>query len=169
MARTKSNASTIKSLTEADKVMQEMCEIETKLETIDNAANEEISKIKETAASDGKSLRERYKACHESLKAYAVYFRGELFKEKKSLERPFGILGFRKSPDSIAVSKNTPELLKNLGLDEYIRVKIEPDKEAMLSLSDETLQQVEAVRKSKEDFFIETRRELVNQQISNIA
>lgn len=169
MARTRSNAATIKTITEADAILQEMCEIEASMETIDNEANAEIAKIKERAANEGKTLRERYKACHESLKNYAVYFRGELFKDKKSVDRPFGILGFRKAPDSITTTKNTADLLKKLGLERFVRVKIEPDKESMLSLPDETLQQVEAARKSKEDFFVETKRERVNQEISAIA
>jgi len=165
MARTKSAAASITTMDEADSILREMCEIETSIEAIDNDANEKIAKIKEKAAIDGKELR-----CLDTLKAYASYFREELFKDKKSIERPFGILGFRKAPDAISVSKNTAELLKKLGLAKYIRTKIEPDKEAMLSLSDETLAQVEAVRKIKEDFFVETKRELVNQSITrNIA
>lgn len=166
MARTKSNAATLKTMEEADAILKEMCEIEAGIETIDNLANEEIAKIKDKAAAKGKPLRDRYKSCHESLKAYASYFRGELFKDKKSLERPFGSIGFRKAPDSISCSKDTAELLKKSGLDQYVRVRIEPDKEAMLSLSDEELAQVGAVRKCREDFYVETKRELVNQEIA---
>jgi Mu-like prophage host-nuclease inhibitor protein Gam len=170
MARVKSATMAISTIDEADAILREMCEIEASIEAIDNDANERIARIKEKAANDGKGLRDRYKACQESLKSYATYFRGEIFKDKKSLDRPFGTIGFRKAPDAISCSKNTAELLKKLGLDKFIRTKIEPDKEAMLSLPDETLLQVEAVRKSKEDFFIETKRELVNQTITrNIA
>jgi phage host-nuclease inhibitor protein Gam len=170
MARMKSSTASITTMDEADSILREMCEIETSIEAIDNDANEKIAKIKEKAAIDGKELRDRYKVCLDTLKAYASYFREELFREKKSIERPFGVLGFRKAPDAISVSKNTADLLKKLGLAKYIRTKIEPNKEAMLSLSDETLAQVEAVRKIKEDFFVETKRELVNQAITrNIA
>jgi len=166
MARTKSNAATIKTLDEADAILKEMCEIEADIEFIDNDANELIAKIKEKAAADGKELRDRYKSCHETLKAFAAYFRGDLFKDRKSMERPFGTLGFRKAPDSITCSKQTADLLKKIGLEQFVRVRIEPDKEAMLSLSDETLAQVEAARKSREDFFVETKRDLVNQELA---
>jgi len=166
MARTKSNAATIKSLEEADAILKEMCEIEASIESIDNKADKEIAKITENAASLGKPLRDRYKSCHETLKAFATYFRGEIFKDKKSLDRPFGTLGFRKAPDSITCSKATADLLKQVGLESYVRVRVEPDKEAMLSLSDETLTQVEAARKSREDFYVETKRELVNQELA---
>ena len=169
MARTKSNEMTIKSLEEADRILQEMCEIEAKIEAIDNEANAEIAKLKEAAAAKGKPLRDRYKSCVKSMEAYARYFRGELFKDRKSMERSFGTFGFRKAPDAVSVSKDTAELLKKLGLDAYIRTKIEPDKEAMLSLDDETLEKVNAARKQKEDFFVETKRDLVNQELAKLS
>jgi phage host-nuclease inhibitor protein Gam len=169
MARTKSNELAIKTLEEADKILKEMCEIEARLEAVDNEANEKIARIKEKAASEGKPLRNRYKSCVKAIEAYARDFRGELFKDRKSQERTFGSFGFRKAPDSITVTKDTAELLKKHGLDNFVRTKIEPDKEAMLSLDDETLEKVGAARRQKEDFFIETKRELVNQDLSKLT
>jgi phage host-nuclease inhibitor protein Gam len=156
----------IKSLEEADKILQEMCEIEAAIEAVDNQANEEIAAIKKAASEEGKPLRDRYKSCVKAMEAYATYFRGEIFKDKKSLDRTFGSFGFRKAPDSISTTKETAELLEKHGLKQYIRVKIEPDKEAMLQLDDDTLQKVGAARKVKEDFFVETKRELVNQELA---
>ena len=166
MARSRSNEFTIKSLEEADRVLQEMCEIEAAIEAIDNDAHEEISAIKERASAEGKPFRERYKSCVKAMEAYARYSRGELFKDRKSLDRTFGSFGFRKAPDSISVSKDTAELLQKFRLNQYIRTKVEPDKEAMLSLDDETLEKVGAARRQKEDFFVETKRDLVNQELA---
>jgi phage host-nuclease inhibitor protein Gam len=166
MARTKSNEMEIKNLDEADGLLREMCRIEEQIEAVDNTADEKIAKIKEAVAKEGKPLRDRYKSIVKSLEAYARYFRGELFTDRKTLERPFGSFGFRKAPDAIRVSKKTAELLKQFGLAQYIRTKIEPDKEAMLALDEETLEKVGAFRKQKEDFFVETRRELVNQDLA---
>jgi len=166
MGRTKSNGIILKTLDDADRTLQKLCEIESQLEAIDNTADEEIARIKERAATEGKALREQHKANITALEAYAAYYRDELFKERKSLERPFGVFGYRKAPDSIHVCKETADLLKQQGLDQYLRVKIEPDKEAMLSLAEDTLALVRASRKSKEDFFIETRREQVNQDLA---
>ena len=163
MARSKSNEFTIKSLEEADFILKEMCDLESQIEAIDNESNEQIAQIKENAAKEGKPLRDRYKSCVKAMEAYCRYFRGEIFKEKKSIIRTFGIFGFRKAPDSISVTKDTAELLQKHGLSEYVRTKIEPDKEAMLTLDDETLAAVGAARKQKEDFFVETKREQVNQ------
>lgn len=43
-----------------------------------------------------------------------------------------------------------------------IRVKEEPDKDAMAALDDETLGQLDAVRKVTDDFFCEANTEEVN-------
>lgn len=168
-ARTKNNETAIKTLEEADRALQEMCGIEARIEAVDNEADGRIAEIKEKAAAEGKPLRERYKSCVKALEAYARYFRGELFLERKSLERSFGSFGFRKAPDSVSVSKGTAELLVKLGLKKYTRAKIEPDKEAMLSLDDETLEKAGAARRQKEDFFVETKRELVNQELAKLS
>lgn len=164
MARTKSNEMTIKSLEEADFILKEMCELESKIEAIDNEYNEEIARLKEAAAKEGKPLRDRFKSCVKAMEAYARYFRGEIFKDKKSIIRAFGTFGFRKAPDAISVTKDTADLLQKHGLNEYVRVKVEPDKEAMLYLDDATLAKVGAAKKQKEDFFVETKREQVNQE-----
>ena len=169
MARTKSNEMTIKSLEEADGVLKEMCGIEARIEEIDSGADGRIALLKQAAAAEGKPLRERYKSCVKAMEAYARYFRGELFKDRKSMDRVFGSFRFRKAPDSVSVSKETAELLRKFGLDKYVRTKIEPDKEAMLSLDDETLEKVGAARKQKEDFFVETKRELVNQELAKLS
>jgi phage host-nuclease inhibitor protein Gam len=169
MARTKSNEMTIKTLEEADRILKEMCEIEARIEAIDNLANEAIAKIKDETAKKGKPLRDRYKSCVKAMEAYARYFRGDLFKDKKSRDLAFGTFGFRKAPDAVSCSKETADLLQQLGLNEYIRTKIEPDKEAMLSLDEETLAQVGAARKQKEDFFVETKRDLVNQELAKLS
>jgi hypothetical protein len=44
-------------------------------------------------------------------------------------------------------------------------VKEEPSKEAMADLDDETLVQVDAVRKVKDDFFCEADKEEINKEL----
>ena len=167
--RTKTNGIILKTLDDADRTLQKLCEIESQIEAVDNFADEEIARIKERAAAEGKPLREQHKASIAALEDYAAYYREELFKDRKSMERPFGNFGYRKAPDSIHVTKETAELLKKHGYDKYLRVKIEPDKEAMLSLSEDELALVKANRRSREDFFIETKREQVNQDLAKIG
>jgi phage host-nuclease inhibitor protein Gam len=63
------------------------------------------------------------------------------------------------------VKKTTLELLKKLKLGGYIRVKEEPDKEAMSMMDDDALAQVDAVRKIKDVFFCEANKEEVNKEL----
>ena len=80
------------------------------------------------------------------------------------MELSFGVFGYRAST-SISVKKTTIELLKKLHLGKYIRVKEEPNKEALAALDDETLHQVDAVRKLKNDFFCEANIEKINEDL----
>jgi phage host-nuclease inhibitor protein Gam len=63
------------------------------------------------------------------------------------------------------VKKATLELLRKLGMMAYIRVKEEPDKEAMANLDDDALRQVDAVRKVKDEFFLEADKEEINRDL----
>jgi phage host-nuclease inhibitor protein Gam len=94
------------------------------------------------------------------LGAFAEYNKAELFKDKKSVQLTFGIFGYRKST-SISVKITTLELLKKLKLAKYILVREDPSKEAMADLDDDTLHQVDAVRKVKDDFFCEADKEAI--------
>ncbi|HOX30883.1 MAG TPA: host-nuclease inhibitor Gam family protein [Spirochaetales bacterium] len=165
MGRYKPNVSEIQSLEDADRLLKEMCALETKIERIDSEGDKQIAEIKAKTAEQGKALRERVKELSASLKAYSDYNKSELFKDRKSIDRSFGSFGYRKNPPSITTAKDTVELLEKLGMSQYVRVKREVDKEALMGLDDETLATVNAVRKAKEEFFVQPKREMVNQDI----
>jgi len=165
MARYKPTMNVIENLEDAYRVLQDLCALESAIERIDADADKDIAKIKERAAVAGKELRDRVKEQTATLKAFCDYRKGDLFKDRKSLECAFGAFGYRKNPPSISTAKDTVELLDKLGLSQYVRVRREADKEAMLSLTDETLAQVDAVRKSKEEFFVQPKREQVNKDL----
>jgi phage host-nuclease inhibitor protein Gam len=87
-----------------------------------------------------------------------------LFKDRKSVDLSFGTFGYRKST-SISVKRTTLDLLKDLHLDKFIRLKEEPDKDAMAVMTDEELAQVDAVRKVKDAFFCEANKEEINKEL----
>jgi phage host-nuclease inhibitor protein Gam len=161
MARLKPNTKKIQSLEEANLVLKEIGLLECELQSIDDTAYKAIAEIKAEAAAKGEAPRKRIADLSSLLGAYAEYNRDELFKDKKSVQLSFGVFGYRKST-SIHIKKTTLELLQKLHMDRYIRIKEEPDKEAMADLDDEALAQVDAVRKVKDDFFCEANREEVN-------
>jgi phage host-nuclease inhibitor protein Gam len=164
MARYKPAVGKIKTIEDANLALKEIGLFEHQLAVIDGEANKEIAAIKEKCAKEGEGLRSRIADLSALLGAYAEYNRAELFKDRKSVELSFGSFGYRKST-AISVKKTTLELLKKLGLARYVRIKEEADKEAMAALDDETLAQVDAVRKVKDAFFCEANREEVNKEL----
>jgi len=165
MARYKPTTGELESLADVDKALKELCALEAEIERIDSEADKQIAAIKAKAAEAGKGLRERVKEVSATIKAFCDYHKGEYFKDKKSLDLAFGTIGYRLTPPSVSITKQTLPLMKQLGLVGYIRVKEEVDKEALLSLDDETLAQIEAVKKQKNEFFIQPKREQVNKDL----
>jgi len=164
MARLKPQVGKIDTLDQANLVLKEIGLLEKELEAIDAEAHKQIAEIKADAAKKGEGIRKRIADDSALLSAYAGYNKAELFKDKKSVQLSFGVFGYRKST-SISVKKTTLELLRKLGLTKCILVKEEPSKEAMAELDDETLAQVDAVRKIKDDFFCEADKEEINKEL----
>ncbi len=164
MARHKPAVLGIRGLDAANMVLKEIGLLEGHIEKIDAEAHEAIAEIKATAAKAGERARKKIAELASMLGAYAQSEKGELFKDKKSIQLSFGVFGFRRST-SIRIKKDTVELLKKLEHHECVRVKEEADKEAMANLDDDTLAQVDAVRKTKDDFFCEADRERINEEL----
>jgi len=164
MARLKPQVGKIKSIDEANMVLKEIGILEKELEGIDADAHKRIAEIKSDAAKQGEGIRKRIADNSALLGAFAEYNKAELFKDKKSVQLSFGTFGYRKST-SISVKKTTLELLKKLKMFKYILVKEEPSKDAMADLDDDTLRQVDAVRKIKDDFFCEADKEEINKEL----
>ncbi|WP_187426508.1 host-nuclease inhibitor Gam family protein [Treponema phagedenis] len=142
--------------------------LEHELDLIDAKSNKEISAIKEKAAKDGEGKRKQIAELAAKIGAFAEYNRDELFIDKKTIELTFGTFGFRKST-SIIKTKTTVGLLEKLGLTIIFDLKKEADKEKMAELDDETLAQVDAVRKVKDTFFCEANKEEVNRDLLKSA
>ena len=164
MARLKPPVGKIETLDQANLVLKEIGLLEKELEGIDAEAHKQIAEIKAGAAKQGEAIRKRIVDASARLGAFAEYNRDELFKDRKSVTVSFGSFGYRKST-SISVKKTTLELLKKLNLTKYIRIKEEADKDAMAALDDETLAQVDSVRKVKDDFFCEADKEEINKEL----
>ncbi len=154
----------IGSLEEADATLREIGECVLELEVIDSEIDQQIASLKASAAEKGKSYRQRIDSLSERLGAYAEYNKVELFADRKSVELTFGTFGYRKST-SIHVKKTTLDLLRDLGLYQFIRIKEEPDKEAMADMSEPDLAKVDAKRVEKDSFFCEPKRDAVNQEL----
>ncbi|MHB9292660.1 hypothetical protein Holit_01762 [Hollandina sp. SP2] len=164
MARMKPQVGKINNLEDANLVLKEIGLLERELESIDAEANKQIMEIKAGAIKRGEGLRKRITDNAALLGAFAEYNRSELFKDRKSVDLSFGTFGYRKST-SISVKRTTLDLLKDLHLDKFIRLKEEPDKDAMAVMTEEELAQVDAVRKVKDAFFCEANKEEINKEL----
>lgn len=168
MARYKPSPKKLESLEDVDDTLREIGLLERELEALDSDAQKRIGEIKHEAAEQGEPHRKRIAELSAKIGAFAEYNKADLFKDRKSIELPFGIFGYRKAT-SISVKKTTVDLLKRTGLVDFIRIKEEPDKEKMAELDDETLATVDSVRKVSDAFFCEPNREEVNKDLLKAA
>jgi len=164
MARYKPTPERLENLEDANDVLRNLGLLEREIETIDAEAQKQIGEIKAAAAKQGEPLRKRIAEMTGKIQVYADYNKTDLFKDRKSVDLTFGTFGYRKST-SISVKKTTVDLLKKLGLVSFLRIEEQPDKEAMKEMDDESLAQVDAVRKTKDAFFCEPNREEVNKDL----
>ncbi|QEJ99844.1 hypothetical protein FUT84_00710 [Treponema phagedenis] len=169
MAKYKPSTGRIETIEEVNSALKTIGLLEHELDLIDAKSNKEISAIKERAAKDGEGKRKQIAELAAKIGAFAEYNRDELFIDKKTIELTFGTFGFRKSTSISIKTKTTVGLLEKLGLTDYIRLKKEADKEKMAELDDETLAQVDAVRKVKDTFFCEANKEEVNRDLLKSA
>lgn len=168
MARYKPSPDKLESLEDVDSTLREIGILERELEAIDADAQKKIGDIKAKAVEQGEPHRKRINELSAKIGAYAEYNKADLFKDRKSIELSFGLFGFRKST-SIHCKKSTIDLLKRMGMDAFVRIKEEPDKEKMADLDDEALASVDAVRKVTDAFFCEPNREEINKDLLKSA
>jgi len=164
MGRYKPTPDRLENLEDADVALRNLGLLEREIEQIDAEAQRQIGEIKALAAKQGEPLRKRITELATKIQAYADYNKEDLFKDRKSIDLTFGKFGYRKTT-SISVKKSTVELLDKMNLNKFIRIEKQPDKEAMKEMDDEALAQVDAVRKTKDDFFCESNREEVNKDL----
>jgi phage host-nuclease inhibitor protein Gam len=148
----------IKNLDGANQALRSMGLLEANMDELSAAAEKKISAIQAAFDTELSPLQDQYKKLTDALEKYAVQNRDSLFAGAKTQKLLDGDFGFLRHPDSITVSENTASLLASFGLDRFIRTKIEPDKKAMLNLSEETLKKVGAIREQRESFFAKPKR-----------
>ncbi len=127
---------------------------------IELALNDQIAALKEQAEAEAAPLKERVKALTEGLKIWAEANRDALTNggKVKFADLGTGKVSWRFRPASVRLTKVEAvlETLRKLGLQRFIRVKEEPNKEAMLADPD-TARAVAGVTigSEGEDFIVE--------------
>lgn len=154
----------VRNLDEANEALLEIARRRIELRRIDADAEDAINNIKEEANEKAAPLQKEINYFEAGLAAYAEMSRDELFKDKKSVELNFGLMGYRKSTRISVSRKYTLDLLKKHGLTDAIKVKETPNKDILADYPDETLKKVKAKRVSDDKFWYEVKEEEVTQK-----
>ncbi|WP_027366959.1 host-nuclease inhibitor Gam family protein [Desulfocurvibacter africanus] len=168
MARSKPQVMTIEDLAQADAVLEELCRIGRKLGEIEAAMNEALDVAKAEAKKAAAPLAARKKELETALATFGAYNKADLFKKRRSVERAFGVFGFRKSTKLKLLSKFTWALvlqrLKELKLEDGIRIKEEVNKEALQTWPEERQETVGVKLDTSDEFFIELSQEKLKEE-----
>jgi len=124
------------SLEEAAEFVGRIGKEQREIDRIQNKLNEAVEKLKSKSMSESQVRNENISQLVEGLFIFAESHRKELTKneKKKTIEFPTGIFGWRMTPPAVSL-KNVKQILKELmkrKLKQFIRVKREVDKEAMM-------------------------------------
>lgn len=127
-----------KSLEEAAEFLSLIGQEKRKIENIQAIFNEKIEGLKTKVMAEVKSHDEKISQLIEGLFAFAESNREKLTDggKRKTVELPTGLFRWRMTPPAVSIRniKSVLSKLKELGLNRFIRVKVEeePDKEQML-------------------------------------
>lgn len=158
---------TISSIDEADKALQELCELSREIELINLEGNEKIDSVKAEMQAKALPLTQRTEVIGAALNAYALGNKKELFAKEKSKALNFGTIGFRASTKIKTMSKIKWEdvfaRIKENSLLDFIRTKEEVDKEKLKKADSSTLEIVGCQVVTEDTFFYELDKEKVVQ------
>jgi len=141
------------------------------IEKIQTRLNDLIEGLKADAMGDVNDHNEKISQLVEGLFAFAESRRDELTEggKRKTVDLPTGWFGWRKTPPSVSIRnvKSVITILKELGLERFVRVKEEPDKKAMLK-EPEVVKLVKGVSITQHDEFVVKPTELEIEIASDI-
>lgn len=125
------------SLTEANTIMVQIGECQRALLAITTKLEADVASLRAVANLEAGPLETKIKSLTASLKAYANAHRPTLLQgEKKSVVLPGGEFGWRLPPYKVTFSRGgeakAKQTITELGLEQYLRIITEVDKEALL-------------------------------------
>lgn len=164
MARKRIDGTILNSWDEVDGCLKEIGLLDRKLTLLETKQNEGIDKIKAHTKATAQPFLDKKAGLELAMKEFCEANRLE-FVQVKTKVLTFGSVGFR-SATSIVIKKiaETLQALRDYGHLLCIRLKEEPDKEAMKALTDEQLAEVGAARKTTNAFGYEVKLEALTEQ-----
>lgn len=144
-------------LNEAAEYVRQIGEAERAIDRANTDMNARIEEVKQPFVEEAKEHQQTLADLVEGLYAFANGRRAELTDqgERKTVTVPTGSFGWRVTPKSIGISDPgaVVKQLKALGLTRFLRVKVEPDKAAMLK-EEEVAAAVEGVTVQQHEEFV---------------
>lgn len=170
MARHKPDPLIIASLGEATAAVGEIAALDREIAAIEADLEAEIQMARERAEQRASMPRIRRKSLNDAVCVFATLNKAELFNNARTLDLVYGKIGFRLTPPTISqergVTKETTiAKCRELGLLDGIRVKEKLNKEALLGWPDERLALVGVVRRQRDEFFLDTAREKLPEEV----
>lgn len=149
----------IHTLEEADSALAQIAAHRRQLDLIQTTMNDSIDAIKLEAEAGAEPHKQNIATLEKSLLHFAELRKAELFTVKKSMPLQFGTIGFRASTKIKLIGKTTWErvlqALRDTGQKACIRVKEEPDKDALKGLEPGHLQSLGCKVVQQDTFFYE--------------
>jgi len=146
-----------KDLAEAAEFLAEIGREHRRINENRNRFNEQVEKLKAVMMESVAERNSRIDQLVEGLAAFAETHRQELTDggKRKTVELPTGTFGWRLTPPAVSLRnvKQILESIKHLGLTQFIRVKEEIDKEAMLAEC-ETASKIKGVSIGQREEFV---------------
>jgi len=157
----KSTAPVLISWEQVDEALKRMGEIDIAISKIEGDMTLRINEIKAEAEAKVEAIRSERKALEKMVTAFAESKKDEFLKTRTK-ELTFGVISFRVTTKIIIRAKKAcVAAMEALGLDGYLRIVKEPDKDLMLNLDDATLARIGASRKIEDRLKIEPNIEKV--------
>ncbi len=125
-----------KTLEQATKFLGYLGEEQRSVDLIQTKLNADVEELKTKAIQDAEKHQAKINQLMEGLFAFAESHRDQLTEnsKRKTIETPKGTFGWRITPPAVSLRnvKGIIEMLKSLNLEQFIRVKEQVNKEAML-------------------------------------
>ncbi len=126
------------SLAEVNYILDKIGRWQRQIEWVTMNLEAKVAKLREEASVEASPYEKEIKQLTASLLAYATAHRSTLLASgKKSVVLPGGELGWRMSPPKVTFGRGgaekAKETIERLGLSQYLRTIVEPNKEALLA------------------------------------
>ncbi len=130
---------TVSSLEEAEKAVGEIGRCQRELADLQNDLQKQIESLKKQVKERAQKRQKRVKELLDALFAFAQKNRSRLTEGgKKTVDLSTGQISWRKTPLSVSFKnkERVVQACEELGLERFLRLKKEPDKEAMRKEAD---------------------------------